>query len=406
MAQAGEGQCIGPGLAQQGLHETRWRPGVAALVDLCGGLATGQFQSFLAARGFHMAALGQFGTMGRRALVLLHVFTGGGKDFRRTRILPQQALHALRHALQQLRVDILIAQPVGADFGDLIEQLTRGVFVAHEEARIGHGGACQGYLQAGQQRGRHWIGTLLLLHLLHQHAQQVEVVPVVTAQLGLRTMLAAQLRDHGSLQVGHTGCRTGLGLQAREYRVDCRAGHRAAVPRGRAAVPCLLQQLMQCTASGGGHARRGGAGCAALVEGVLYQAGPGAGRCRTVPAGQGGCRALGRLRGAAAPHRLGDDPPRARRACQVGGVDQPRQYTGLGQQGIGTVKDIAQPFQHLPFETAIQRQLYLDAQRVLFGNPAHHRAQCLRCQWQGVGLEGRRRRQHAQALAKQVQCVG
>ncbi len=157
-----------------------------------------------------------------------------------------------------------------------------------------------GYLQAGQQRGRHWIGTLLLLHLLHQHAQQVEVVPVVTAQLGLRTMLAAQLRDHGSLQVGHTGCRTGLGLQAREDRVDCRAGHRAAVRRGRAAVPRLLQQFMQCTAGGGGHARRGGppappswkASCTRLDQ---------------EPAGAEpfqpvrGCGALGRLRGAAAP---------------------------------------------------------------------------------------------------------
>lgn len=58
-----------------------------------------------------------------------------GRTCRRTRILPQQALHALRHALQQLRVHILIAQPVGADFGDLVEQLTRGVFVAYEEAR-------------------------------------------------------------------------------------------------------------------------------------------------------------------------------------------------------------------------------------------------------------------------------
>ncbi|GEM_PF-6685511 len=219
-------------------------------------------------------------------------------------------------------------------------------------------------------------------------------------------MLAAQLRDHGGLQVGHAGCRAGLSLQTREYRVDCRTGHCAAVRRGRVGVPGLLQQLMQSTAGGCGHARRGGAGCATLVEGVLYQAGPGAGRCRTVPAGQWGRAALGRLRGAAATHRLGDDPPRARRACQVGGVDQPRQYAGLGQQGIGTVKDIAQPFQHLSFETAIQRQLYLDAQRVLFGNPAHHRAQCLRRQRQGVGLEGRRRRQYPQALAQQVQCVG
>ena len=256
-------------------------------------------------------------------------------------------------------------------------------------------------------------GPSLVLHPLSQAGAE----PVVFAckQVGWpeawnerkpQPRVVVDLRDHGSLQVGHTGCRTGLGLQAREDRVDCRAGHRAAVRRGRAAVPRLLQQFMQCTAGGGGHARRGGAASAALVEGVLYQAGPGAGRCRTVPAGQGGCGALGRLRGAAAPHRLGDDPPRARRACQVGGVDQPRQYTGLGQQGIGTVKDIAQPFQHLPFETAIQRQLYLDAQRVLFGNPAHHRAQCLRCQRQGVGLEGRRRRQYAQALAQQVQCVG
>ena len=54
MAQAGEGQCIGPGLAQQGLHEARRRLRVAALVDLRGGLAAGKFQPLLAARGISL----------------------------------------------------------------------------------------------------------------------------------------------------------------------------------------------------------------------------------------------------------------------------------------------------------------------------------------------------------------
>ena len=312
MAQAGQGQGVGPGLAQQGLHEARRRLRVAALVDLSSGLATGQFQSFLAARGFHMAALGQFGTMGRRALVLLHVFVGGGKGLRRTCILPQQALHALRHALQQLWVHIVIAQPVGADFGDLVEQFARGVFVAHEEARIGHGGACQGYLQARQQRGRHWIGTLLLLHLLHQHAQQVEAVAVVAAQLGLRAMLAAQLRHHGRLQVGYAGGGAGLRLQACENRIHGRARHCIAIRRCCAGMACLLQQRMQRAARGGGQARRGRVGCAVILESVLHQAGPGAGRCRSVPAGQWRGGTLCRLRGATTAHRLGDDPPGVR----------------------------------------------------------------------------------------------
>ena len=78
----------------------------------------------------------------------------------------------------------------------------------------------------------------------------------------------------------------------------------------------------------------------------------------------------------------------------------------LGQQCIGAVEYITQPLQHLPFEAAVQRQLHLGAKRILFGQSAHHRAQRLRRQWQGVGFESRRCRQHAQALAQQVQRVG
>ena len=78
----------------------------------------------------------------------------------------------------------------------------------------------------------------------------------------------------------------------------------------------------------------------------------------------------------------------------------------LGQQRIGAVQHIAQAFQYLPLEAAVQRKLHFHAEGVLFGDPAHHRAQRLRCQGQGVGLEGRRRCEHAQALAQQVQRVG
>lgn len=78
----------------------------------------------------------------------------------------------------------------------------------------------------------------------------------------------------------------------------------------------------------------------------------------------------------------------------------------LGQQRIGAVEHIAQPFQHLALEAAIQRQLYVGAEGVLLREPAHHRAQCLRRQRQRVGLECRRRRQHAQPLPEQVQGIG
>ncbi len=61
-----------------------------------------------------------------RALMLLRFLVRAGEGLRRPRILASQALHALRHALQQLRVDIIVAQPVGADFGNLVEQFARG----------------------------------------------------------------------------------------------------------------------------------------------------------------------------------------------------------------------------------------------------------------------------------------
>ena len=123
-----------------------------------------------------------------------------------------------------------------------------------------------GYLQARQQRGRHWIGTLLLLHLLHQHAQQVEAVAVVAAQLGLRAMLAAQLRHHGRLQVGYAGGGAGLRLQACENRIHGRARHCIAIRRCCAGMACLLQQRMQRAARGGGQARRGRVGCAVIPK--------------------------------------------------------------------------------------------------------------------------------------------
>jgi len=124
--------------------------GIAALVDLCTGLASCQVQAFLAACGLDVAALGQLGAMGGRALVLLHVFIGGSEGLGRARILAEQPLHALRHALQQLGVDVIIAEPVGAGFGDLVEQFAGGVLVTHEEARVGHGRARQRHLQARQ----------------------------------------------------------------------------------------------------------------------------------------------------------------------------------------------------------------------------------------------------------------
>ncbi|KAG1536515.1 hypothetical protein G6F50_015044 [Rhizopus delemar] len=170
--------------------------------------------------------------MGSRALVLLHVFIGGSEGLGRPRILAEQPLHALRHALQQLGVNVIIAEPVGAGFGDLVEQFAGGVLVAHEAARVGHGRARQRYLQARQQRGRYRVGTLLLLYLLHQQAQQVEIVAVVAAQLGLRAVFAAQLGDHRGLQVGKAGSGTGLGLQAREHRIHGGAGYRSG-RRGR-----------------------------------------------------------------------------------------------------------------------------------------------------------------------------
>lgn len=259
-----------------------------------------------------MAALGQLGAMRCGALMLLHVLVRAGEGLRRPRILAQQALHALCHALQQLRVDIIVAQPVGADFGNLVEQFARGVLVAHEEAGVGHRRTCQWYLQARQQGGRHRVRTLLLLHLLHQHAQQVEAVTVVAAQLGLRAMLTAQLRHHGRLQVGYAGGGAGLRLQACEDRIHGRARHSIAIRRCCAGMACLLQQRMQRAARGGGQARQGRAGRAVILESVLHQARPGAGRCRSVPAGQWRGGTLCRLRGATTAHRLGDDPPGAR----------------------------------------------------------------------------------------------
>ncbi len=92
MAKPGQGQGIGPGLAQQGLHEARWLLRIAALIDAGAGLAPGQFQPFLAACSFHVTAFGQFGTMRGGTLVLLYIFIGSGEGFRRACILAEQAL--------------------------------------------------------------------------------------------------------------------------------------------------------------------------------------------------------------------------------------------------------------------------------------------------------------------------
>lgn len=306
--------------------------------------------------------------------------------------------------MQQLWVDVIVGQPVRTDFGDLVEQLARGVLVAHEEAGVGHCRAGQRNLQARQQGGRYRVGALPLLHLLHEHAQQVEVVAVVAAQLGLGAMLAAQLGDHRCLQVGHAGGGTGLGLQASEHRVDGGAGDGAGFNRGGGCVAGLLQQLMQGTAGGGSQADD--SGTASVVDGVLYQMRPRAGGGGAVPTGQRCGRLPGRLRGATAAHRLGDDPPCAGGARQIRGVDQPRQDAVLGQQGVGAIQYVAQALQHLALEAAVQRQLDLRAKRILFGQPAHDQAQRLRCQRQGVRFECRCGGQHAQALSQQIQRVG
>lgn len=277
MAQAGQGEGIGPGLAQQRLHEARRCLRITALVDLCIGLAPGQFQAFLAARGFDVAALGQLGAVNRRTLVLLHVLVGGGEGFRGTDVLAQQALHALRHALQQLWIDIIIAQPAGAGFGDLVEQFAGGMLVTHEEAGVSHGGARQWHLQACQQGRRHRVWALLLLHLLHQQAQQVEVVTVMAAELRLCAMFAAELGDNGRLQIGNAGGGTGLGLQSREYGIYGGAGHGDAL-RGRCAgLPGLLQQFVQGAAGGGGQPGDDRAGATTVADRILQQVRPRAG---------------------------------------------------------------------------------------------------------------------------------
>lgn len=121
---------------------------------------------------------------------------------------------------------------------------------------------------------RHRIGALLLLYLLHQQAQQLEIVAVVAAQLGLCAVLAAQLGDHRSLQVGDPGGRAGLGLQAREDRIDGRAGHRSVIGSGRRGMAGLLQQFMQHAAGGRGHASGGCARRTRIVEGILHQVRP------------------------------------------------------------------------------------------------------------------------------------
>jgi hypothetical protein len=176
-----------------------------------------------------VAALGQLGAMGRRALMLLHVFVGGGEGLGRACILAEQTLHALRHALQQLGVDVIVAQPVGADFGNLVEQFARGVLVAHEEAGSAMAARASGTCRrpAG---GRHRVGALLLLHLLHQQAQRSRLsrswLPAGPAR---RARCAAGRPPR--LQVGNAGGRAGLGLQAREHRIDGRAGHGSGVRR-------------------------------------------------------------------------------------------------------------------------------------------------------------------------------
>ncbi len=77
----------------------------------------------------------------------------------------------------------------------------------------------------------------------------------------------------------------------------------------------------------------------------------------------------------------------------------------LGQQVVGALQDIAEAFQQLAFEAAIERQLQFRAQPILFGQAPHQGAQRLRRQWQGVVVERRGGGQHRKALAEQVQGI-
>ena len=100
------------------------------------------------------------------------------------------------------------------------------------------------------------------------------------------------------------------------------AGVREPHPRPRSAlhrdpqvlrwhgVPAAAAHAARCPWRWSGPARPRRLCC--HPESVLHQAGPGAGRCRSVPAGQWRGGTLCRLRGATTAHRLGDDPPGAR----------------------------------------------------------------------------------------------
>ncbi len=77
----------------------------------------------------------------------------------------------------------------------------------------------------------------------------------------------------------------------------------------------------------------------------------------------------------------------------------------LRQQGVGALQDVAEAFQQLAFEAAVERQLQFRAQAILFGQAPHQGAQRLRCQWQGVVVERGGGGQHRKALAQQVQRI-
>lgn len=148
-AQQGQRKHVRPGLAQQRLYEARWRALFADLLDARFGLLLGRFQTLLATRGVHMPSLGHFGLARKCAQMRLDVAVGCDENRLVALIVVDDLLDRAAQLVQQLRVDIVLAQPDGAGFGHGVEQFAHRVLVAHEKMRIGQGRAGHRHLQLG-----------------------------------------------------------------------------------------------------------------------------------------------------------------------------------------------------------------------------------------------------------------
>jgi hypothetical protein len=183
VAQQREREHVGPGLVEQRPHELGQAQIAHRTFDHLAGTALGEFEFFLAARGFDVPTLGDLGLARQLLQAGLQLAVGGVEGGRVFLEVFDDVFDRVAQRMHQVRIDVLVAQPVGAGFGDRVEQLARRMLLAHEERAVLQRGAQQRHLQAAEQAHRGRVAPHFAFDLAEQHAQQFEGVVVLARQL-------------------------------------------------------------------------------------------------------------------------------------------------------------------------------------------------------------------------------